>query len=91
MFSKAQVFVQRAVARVFRREIEPVGSLSGLSGTPAGGFEGNGEDAALRLSGPVLVAGPAAAPFVVGFASDSAAGLLPSPAAPAGGAVGASG
>jgi hypothetical protein len=83
--------VQRTVARVFKREVEPVGSLSGLSGTPAGAFAGNGEDAALRLSGSVLVAGPAAAPFVMGFASDSAPELLPSPAAPAGGTAEASG
>jgi hypothetical protein len=66
--------------------------LSGLSGTPAGAFGGNGEDAALRFSGPNFVAGSAAAPFVVGFAlSDSAAGADPSPAVPAGGAAEASG
>src|SRR4029078_5278817 len=80
-----------AVARVFGGEIEPVGSLSGFSGTPTGAFGGNGEDAALRLSGPVPIAGPAAAPFVMGFASNSAAGLPPSPAAPPGGAAEASG
>jgi hypothetical protein len=66
--------------------MEPVGSVSGLTGTPAGAFGGSGDDPASRIADPFGAASPGEAAFVCGAlplsGADSAEGGLP--AAPPG-------
>src|SRR4029077_11890832 len=73
-----------AFARTFGNgEIEPVGSLSGFIGVPAGAFGGNGDAPAPDVSEAVFPAGSAAVASAIGVFGLSAADES-APAAPAG-------